>query len=286
MDLTAAWALARAAHEGQVDKAGTPYIYHVQRVMALLTNPDEKFVAALHDIVEDTATTLDDLATAGCPPHIVAAVDSLTKREDEDYVAFIRRAASNQLARAVKAADLCDNSDEDRLARLSDTVAAELRTKYARAIEVLGAAAQIHQWREGRRAAGLLSTAIVTGDPDAMSALITSTELDVRFACSDCDESAARLILVHEHLVRLGFFGIASFDLSGPGVLETVRAAIRARDLATLRLTNIEFAPFWCAQCERVLCQAHWTTAVTFDDGFYDATYGTCPAGHRQLLDD
>lgn len=286
MNLHEALELARRVHQGQVDKAGEPYIHHVQRVMAVLTSPDEKLAAALHDVVEDTSTTLADLATAGCPSQILAAVDALTRRDDEGYEALIRRASTNPLARIVKAADLYDNSDEERLSRLPDDDAARLRDKYAKAIELLGVGDQIERWRNRDRVNRLVTNAVVTGDPDALSALFKDADVDVRFACSECGESAGRLVLVHDHLLRAGLIGLASFDLSSSSELETVRAAIQTRDLAMVRGANAEFAPFWCGQCERVWCRAHWKTEVMFDDGFYDATYGTCPAGHRQLLDD
>jgi hypothetical protein len=112
-----------------------------------LDDLDAKLAAAFHDVVEDTALSLDDLRLAGCPEPVLEAVDTLTRREGEDYSAFIRRVSANPLARRVKAADLCDNSDEQRLAKLPPDVADRLRAKYTKAISDLGVADQIAEWR-------------------------------------------------------------------------------------------------------------------------------------------
>ncbi len=107
--------LAAQAHKGQVDKAGVPYITHPLRVMLRLREPVDRIVAVLHDVVEDTAVTLDDLRKAGYSQAVLAAVECLTKREDEPYEAFIERCAANPVARRVKLADLGDNMDLSRL---------------------------------------------------------------------------------------------------------------------------------------------------------------------------
>lgn len=64
-------ALARRSHDGQIDKAGKPYIDHVMRVMDAVTTPREKIAAALHDVVEDSAVTLENLRRLGCPDEVV-----------------------------------------------------------------------------------------------------------------------------------------------------------------------------------------------------------------------
>lgn len=81
---TEAEALARAAHEGQVDKAGQPYATHPERVAARVAGDDELVaIAWLHDVVEDTGITLDELRGKGFPESVVTAVDALTKRADQ-----------------------------------------------------------------------------------------------------------------------------------------------------------------------------------------------------------
>lgn len=138
MDLEQAIDVARRAHSTQTDKAGRrPYIEHVLRVIEAVDTEDQKLAAALHDVVEDTELTLEDLRAAGCPPKVLEAVDSLTRREGESYDDFIERVARDPLARVVKLADLADNSNEGRLALLEPEDAKKLRSKYARARELL-----------------------------------------------------------------------------------------------------------------------------------------------------
>lgn len=113
--LERAIALAAEAHTGQFDKAGAPYILHPLRVMFTVSPGAEQIVAALHDVVEDSPLTLDDLAAAGFAPEIVQAVDALTKRAGEDRLTAARRAAANSIARNVKLADVTDNMNLTRL---------------------------------------------------------------------------------------------------------------------------------------------------------------------------
>jgi (p)ppGpp synthase/HD superfamily hydrolase len=150
-DLNAAIALAEQVHRGATDKAGRPYIEHVTRVVDAVYTNAEKMAAALHDVVEDTSVTLDDLTDAGCPAEVITAVDALTRRPDEAYDSFLARVGQNELARRVKIADLIDNSDERRLELLSADEADRLRAKYANAIAALGATQEVLDWRERRR---------------------------------------------------------------------------------------------------------------------------------------
>jgi (p)ppGpp synthase/HD superfamily hydrolase len=136
--LERAIAIAAAAHEGQVDKAGAPYILHPLRMMLAVTTPEARMAAVLHDVVEDGDVTLEQLRAEGFPAAVVEAVDALTKREHEedDYEAFIRRAALNPIAREVKLADLRDNADLSRIADPTEKDRARIE-KYLRAIEYL-----------------------------------------------------------------------------------------------------------------------------------------------------
>jgi (p)ppGpp synthase/HD superfamily hydrolase len=133
--------LAIAAHQGQVDKAGRPYIEHPKTVAEMLALHGELAVMAgwLHDVVEDTPVTLDQLREMGFPPEVVAAVDSVTWRDGETYEDLIRRAAADPLGRLVKLCDNKTNSDPARLALLDEKTADRLRRKYARAREILEA---------------------------------------------------------------------------------------------------------------------------------------------------
>jgi hypothetical protein len=120
MNLEKAIAIAVEAHAGQADKAGQPYILHPLRVMMRCGSDDAKTVAVLHDVVEDTGMTLDALRQAGFSDAIVEAVDGMTKRQDESYEDFVRRAGSNPLSREVKIADISDNLNVARLPELND----------------------------------------------------------------------------------------------------------------------------------------------------------------------
>ena len=110
-------ALAVEAHRGQRDKAGQPDVLHVLRVMFRCETELERTVAVLHDVVEDTGRSPDDLRRLGYSEEVLAALDCVTKRQGEDYAAFVERAAANPLARRVKLADLEDNLD---LLRVTD----------------------------------------------------------------------------------------------------------------------------------------------------------------------
>jgi (p)ppGpp synthase/HD superfamily hydrolase len=108
-------ALAVEAHRGQRDKAGQTYILHPLRVMMRLETEAERMAAILHDVVEDTPYTLERLRELGYPAEVLTALECLTKREGENYEAFIERVRPHPLARRVKLADLEDNMDVRRL---------------------------------------------------------------------------------------------------------------------------------------------------------------------------
>jgi (p)ppGpp synthase/HD superfamily hydrolase len=106
--------IAARAHEGQKDNDGIPYILHPLRVMNSVEGETAKIVAILHDVVEDTPATEDDLRREGFDEAVIAAVLCLTRREDESYADFIIRCRQDEIARRVKLADLEDNSRPPR----------------------------------------------------------------------------------------------------------------------------------------------------------------------------
>ena len=110
-----AYELAKKAHEGQIDKGGNPYIWHPIAVANLVLTDDEKVVALLHDIVEDTSITLKDLYEQGFSNHIVEAINCLTKYANEPLNEYLNRVKNNPLAVTVKIADLTHNSDISRI---------------------------------------------------------------------------------------------------------------------------------------------------------------------------
>jgi (p)ppGpp synthase/HD superfamily hydrolase len=102
--------IAAEAHKDQLDKLGKPYIEHCRRVADAVETLDEKIVAYLHDILEKgSGWNRQRLENAGFSAAVISAVDALTRREGEEDNDFVRRAASNPLARMVKRADLLDN---------------------------------------------------------------------------------------------------------------------------------------------------------------------------------
>lgn len=112
--------IATKAHEGQTDKAGVPYILHPIRVSNRCRTEEEKIVALLHDVIEDTSVTASDLLTEGFPPTIVEAVLSVSRNEGESYEDFVIRSKQNPIGRQVKIHDLEDNMDMTRFNQLTE----------------------------------------------------------------------------------------------------------------------------------------------------------------------
>lgn len=135
--------IAARAHAGAVDKGGAPYILHPLRVMLAQASNEARIVAVLHDDVEDCDVTIDDLRSEGFTQAVLDGILSVTKRPGESYSAFVARAGANRLGRAVKLADLADNSD---LARLPSPTERDLARmdKYRKAIAQLRSLPTLH----------------------------------------------------------------------------------------------------------------------------------------------
>ncbi|MDY4576167.1 MAG: HD domain-containing protein [Intestinibacter sp.] len=112
--------LAIKKHKNQKDKSGRPYILHPLHVMETVKTDDAKIVAILHDIIEDTDVTKEDLLNAGLSKHIVDAIVMLTRSDDIDYMDYVKKVSSNPLAKEVKLADLQNNMDLRRLSTLTE----------------------------------------------------------------------------------------------------------------------------------------------------------------------
>jgi (p)ppGpp synthase/HD superfamily hydrolase len=110
--------IAARDHRGQTDKVGRAYILHPLRLMLRMETELEMTVAVLHDVVEDTATTLDDLRREGFSEEVVLVVEHLTHRDGENYDEYIERVGRNPAARRVKLADLEDNMNLLRIRNL------------------------------------------------------------------------------------------------------------------------------------------------------------------------
>jgi (p)ppGpp synthase/HD superfamily hydrolase len=132
-------ALAATAHAGQRDKGrpSVPYVTHPIRIMATFDDPILQMIAVLHDVVEDSDVSLDDLRAAGAPERVIDAVALLTHTDGEDRDAYLRRIHTNPDALAVKLADNADNSDPARLALLDALQADRLRAKYEHDRQIL-----------------------------------------------------------------------------------------------------------------------------------------------------
>ncbi len=128
--------LATLHHEGQTDKVGKPYILHPLRLMEAVNSTNEKIVAVLHDIVEDTDVSFDDLQTEGFNETVIEAIKCVTKIDGENYEDFIERISHNKLATTVKLADLEDNMDLSRLPKVTDSDLERVE-KYKRAKKYL-----------------------------------------------------------------------------------------------------------------------------------------------------
>ena len=112
--------IAAKHHAGDTDKAGKPYLLHPLRLMFAVSTPNEMIAAVLHDVVEDTEVSLEDLKGEGFHDEIIEAIDALTKRPGESRLEAAGRAAANPVARNVKLADVTDNMDLTRIENPAD----------------------------------------------------------------------------------------------------------------------------------------------------------------------
>ena len=131
-----ALSIARQAHEGQLDKAGVDYIKHPIYVASQVETEEEKAVALLHDVLEDSSVTAEELLIAGLPETVVTTVQVLTKQTGQNYQTYLQAVKSNPLACRVKLADLKHNSDLSRLTSITEKDRERLK-KYKKAIDFL-----------------------------------------------------------------------------------------------------------------------------------------------------
>lgn len=124
------------AHKNQVDKSGMPYVYHPFHLAEQMDDEISTCVALLHDVVEDTDTTLDELRSDGFPDEVIEALSLMTHSDDVPYLDYVRAIKDNPIARKVKLADLAHNSDLSRL-EIVDDKALERVNKYKQAILIL-----------------------------------------------------------------------------------------------------------------------------------------------------
>jgi hypothetical protein len=123
-------------HKDQTDRSGLPYVFHPWHVAESMDDEASTIVALLHDSVEDTDITLEELRAMGFSDDVVSALDLMTHRDGVDYFDYVKKLASCPLARKVKLADLKHNSDTSRLEKVTDNDLKRAE-KYKKAIEYL-----------------------------------------------------------------------------------------------------------------------------------------------------
>lgn len=124
------------AHKEQVDKSGMPYVFHPFHLAEQMKTEETTVVALLHDLVEDTDYTIEDLMSMGFSKSITDAIALMTHANDVEYMDYVREIKNNPIAKAVKLADLKHNSDLTRL-DVADEKALSRREKYLKAIKLL-----------------------------------------------------------------------------------------------------------------------------------------------------
>ena len=128
--------IAVEAHKGQKDKAGNPYILHPLRLMFQMKTDNERMAAVLHDVVEDSDWTLDDLRKENFYNEVIDAVNLLTRDDNDSYEEFVQKAASNPISKAVKIADITDNLDLSRISKMTEKDVDRVK-KYQRVLKIL-----------------------------------------------------------------------------------------------------------------------------------------------------
>ncbi len=131
--------LAYEAHHGQTDVNGVPYIFHSYHIAEQMTDELTVCTALLHDVVEDTSVTIEQLEKE-FPFEVIEALKLLTHNENADYFDYVRRIGTNPIAKAVKLADITHNSDKSRIVDLSCVSQEKLDYwdyKYSTALKIL-----------------------------------------------------------------------------------------------------------------------------------------------------
>lgn len=136
MNIELAISVALNAHKGQLDKGGHPYILHPLAVMNRVESMEEKIVAVLHDVIEDTEVTLEQLRELGFSEEIIKAISLLTRSKEDSYEKFIEKTTTNAIARNVKIADIQENMNLSRIKNPTEHDYMRLE-KYRKAIERL-----------------------------------------------------------------------------------------------------------------------------------------------------
>ena len=128
--------LCYEAHRDQTDKSGIPYVFHPIHLAEQMRDEDTTVTALLHDVVEDTAYTFDDLVKMGFSENVITALKLLTHDKSVPYMEYVAKIKENPVAKAVKLADLAHNSDLSRLNSIDDKTRSRVQ-KYEAAKKLL-----------------------------------------------------------------------------------------------------------------------------------------------------
>ena len=128
--------IAVDSHRDQIDKGGNPYILHPLRVMLSMNNESDRICALLHDVIEDSVLTFDDLRNYGFTEELLQTIECLTKRVGEPYESFVKRVLADKRAIRIKIADIEDNMDLSRISNISEADLKRVK-KYEWALSVL-----------------------------------------------------------------------------------------------------------------------------------------------------
>ena len=135
-DTKKALKLCFEAHKNQTDKSGIPYVFHPFHLDEQMQTEETTIVALLHDVVEDTDYTFEDLFAMGFSKTVTDAISLMTHDDDTEYMDYVRAIKDNPIAKVVKLADLNHNSDLSRL-DVVDEKALKRREKYLKAMALL-----------------------------------------------------------------------------------------------------------------------------------------------------
>ncbi len=128
--------IAFEAHKNQMDKCGVPYVFHPIHLAEQMSDEKTTCAALLHDVVEDTPMTFEELESYGFDSDVIEALKLLTHADDVPYMDYVAALKHNKIAKAVKLADLKHNSDMTRLDEIDD-YAIKRAEKYKSAIKLL-----------------------------------------------------------------------------------------------------------------------------------------------------
>lgn len=128
--------LCYEAHRGQTDKSGVPYVFHPIHLAEQMRDEDTTVTALLHDVIEDTVYTFDDLVKMGFSENVITALKLLTHDKSVPYMEYVAKIKENPVAKAVKLADLAHNSDLSRLNSIDDKARSRIQ-KYEAAKKLL-----------------------------------------------------------------------------------------------------------------------------------------------------